>query len=111
MENICTKSTDVQKNIELSIASGKIAEGEKLYSLSEICSLFSVGKTTAMKIVKQMEDENVIYKKRGLGYFVKPFAQINLVNKYSKLIKEQLQQIKEEADLLGIDLIEEIRNV
>lgn len=105
------KSIYVQQEIELSIIVGKIKEGEKLYSLNEICHIFDIGKTTAMKIVRNLEEDNIIYKKRGLGYFIKPFAEKKLKEKYNRLIINKLNEIKKIADILDINITDQLKKL
>lgn len=83
------KSIEVRETIEQEILTGRLQAGARMYSSNEIMEKFGLGKTTALKILKQMEESNITYKKMGKGYYIKPFAVEVLSDKYKeKLIKD-----------------------
>ena len=60
--------------IEDQILEGIIKEEEQVYSTNELSSLLQVNPATARKGLNLLVDEGILYKKRGVGMFVKPGA-------------------------------------
>ncbi|MCM1504211.1 MAG: GntR family transcriptional regulator [Muribaculum sp.] len=54
-----------------------IADG-RMPSIKELSVAMSVNNRTVLKASEDMQAENVIYQKRGLGYFVSPDAKANI---------------------------------
>jgi GntR family transcriptional regulator len=52
------------------ILQGKYAEEERMPSVREYAALMEVTTNTALRSFDYLQSQNVIYNKRGLGYFV-----------------------------------------
>lgn len=52
------------------IASGEINAGDKLMSVREVAQIADVTPNTVQKSYEQLEQQGVIYSKRGSGWFV-----------------------------------------
>ena len=103
----------IAEQLEDSIFTGIFSEETKIPSTNEISALLNINPHTVLKGMNILVDEQIIYKKRGLGMYVKDGAvdKIRLkrqglfYNQYVEtLIKEasKLQMSKEEI----ISLIE-----
>jgi Transcriptional regulators len=49
---------------------GKLHQGDKFYSESEICSRFEVSSTTAVKVLNILQQDNKVTRNQGKGTFV-----------------------------------------
>ena len=59
------------------ISDAWVADG-RMPSIKELSVTMSVNNRTVLKAFEEMQAENVIYQKRGLGYFVSPDAKNNI---------------------------------
>lgn len=94
--------TDIKKQIEFAIINGTYKNACKMPSISELAEEYACGKSTAQKVLEEMYKEGIVTKQKGVGYFVKPFVQEHLIEKYTGIWKNDLTQSIREANLLGI---------
>ena len=90
----------ISKAIEDEILTDSIKEDEQVPSTTELSRLYNINPATVLKGMNILVDKNILYKKRGLGMFVK--NTIKLLRKESfknKFIKNLI----EEANKLDID--------
>ena len=103
----------IAEQIEDSIFTGVYGEEERIPSTNEIAALLNINPHTVLKGVNLLVEEDILYKKRGLGMFVKEGAREKIRNKrknaffehyIERLIQEagKLQMTKEQV----IELIE-----
>lgn len=64
----------IAEQLEDSIFTGVYAEETKIPSTNEISALLNINPHTVLKGMNILVDEEIIYKKRGLGMFVKDGA-------------------------------------
>ncbi len=93
---------EIKKQLELAIIRGTYKSAEKFPSINEIKEIYSCGNSTAQKVLTVMHKEGTITKQKGIGYFVKPFVQKALLEKYMEEWKLQLIQDINEAKMLNI---------
>ncbi|GMQ62444.1 GntR family transcriptional regulator [Vallitalea maricola] len=97
----------IAEQLEDSIFTGVFPEETKIPSTNEISALLHINPHTVLKGMNMLVDDEIIYKKRGLGMFVKNGAvekirqkrQSHFYNQYiATLIEEasKLQMTKEE---------------
>lgn len=97
----------IAEQLEDSIFTGIFPEETKIPSTNELSALLSINPHTVLKGMNMLVDDEIIYKKRGLGMFVKNGAverirqkrQSHFYNQYiAALIAEasKLQMTKEE---------------
>ena len=60
----------VINQIKKNMIQGKILLGEKLPSTRELALQYQINPNTAVRIYKEMEQQNMCFTKRGLGTFV-----------------------------------------
>ena len=94
----------ISKAIEDEILTDSIKEDEQVPSTTELSRLYNINPATVLKGMNILVDKNILYKKRGLGMFVKKKKKntIKLLRKESfknKFIKNLI----EEANKLDID--------
>lgn len=64
----------IAEQLEDSIFTGVFPEETKIPSTNEISTLLNINPHTVLKGMNMLVDEEIIYKKRGLGMFVKEGA-------------------------------------
>lgn len=83
----------------------KWQEGEKIPSVREIAVKVEVNPNTAMRTFSYLQEQGIIFNKRGIGYFVADSGfQKTLQLKKEQFIKEELPKTFRNMDLLGLDL-------
>lgn len=96
------KWTGVKKDIEFKIINGEYIAGEKIPPIREIAEKYNIGISTAQKVVDALEKDNIIYKKKGIGFFVRPYIKKILLKKQKIKLQKQLIEIIKEAKKIGI---------
>ena len=79
------------------ILSGVYKDDDRIPSVREYAVLLEVNSNTAVKAYDELARANIIYNKRGLGYFVTPGAK-------KQIMKERLPELFRQMQLLGIDI-------
>ena len=73
--------------------------------------IFSNDKPIYIQMADQLAREEVIYNKRGLGYFVTPGAKKQILKvRKQEFMKEKLPELFRQMQLLGITL-EDVKDV
>ncbi|MEH7235711.1 GntR family transcriptional regulator [Bacillus sp. JJ1562] len=97
--------------IETEILSGAILEDHKVFSQYQLAEMFNINPATAAKGLNLLADENILYKKRGLGMFVTPNAkQFILEKRKNQTMKNLVMELVMESDRLGVS-VEELVNM
>ncbi|MBO4821185.1 MAG: GntR family transcriptional regulator [Prevotella sp.] len=92
------------------ILSGKYEDDARIPSVREYAVLLQVNTNTAMKAYDQLARDEVIYNKRGLGYFVKPGAKEQIMTARRKeFLEEHLPELFRNMKLLGLDIKDVIK--
>jgi DNA-binding transcriptional regulator YhcF (GntR family) len=85
------------------IISGQYEEDSRIPSVREYAVLLQVNTNTAMKAYDQLARDEIIYNKRGLGYFVKSGAKEKIITVRRKdFMEQQLPELFRNMRLLGI---------
>ena len=94
------------QNIDLmqeKIVRGEWAEEERIPSVREMGAMVGVNPNTIVRSYQLLEAQEIIYNKRGLGYFVKDGAVARIKeNVKGEFIADELPQFKAKAQMLGI---------
>jgi len=93
------------------IMTKKWPENEKILSVREMAASIEVNPNTVMRAYSQLQDEGVIFNKRGIGYFVSEGASQN-IRKMEKenFIKNDLPKLFKKMQMLEIK-IEELQDL
>jgi DNA-binding transcriptional regulator YhcF (GntR family) len=92
------------------ILSGVYKDDDRIPSVREYAVLLEVNTNTAVKAYEQLAREEIIYNKRGLGYFVTPGAKKQILKaRKQEFMKERLPELFRQMQLLGITL-EDVKN-
>ncbi len=87
------------------IISGQYQEDARIPSVREYAVLLQVNTNTAMKAYDQLAREEIIYNRRGLGYFVKAGAKEKIMSSRKKEFMEQaLPELFRNMKLLDITI-------
>ncbi len=90
--------------LEIEILQGSIGIDEKIYSQYQLAEMFNINPATAAKGLNLLADENILYKKRGLGMFVAPDAkQLILGKRKNHTLQQLLWEVLTEAQRLGVN--------
>ena len=91
----------IAEQIEDSIFTGVYGEEERIPSTNEIAALLNINPHTVLKGVNLLVEEDILYKKRGLGMFVKEGAWEKIRNKRKNAFFEQyIERLIQEAGKL-----------
>ena len=87
------------------ILSGVYQDDDRIPSVREYAVLLEVNTNTAVKAYDELSRANIIYNKRGLGYFVTPGAKKQILKERKReFMKERLPELFRQMQLLGITL-------
>lgn len=90
--------------MEEEIASGRWAEEERIPSVRDMGIQLEVNPNTVMRSYEMAQEENLIYNKRGLGYFVKQGARSIVLEKRKKIFSEtEIPAFAKRIQQLGLD--------
>ncbi len=90
--------------LEIEIMNGNIGEDEKMYSQYQLAEMFNINPATAAKGINLLADENILYKKRGMGMFVAENAKQRIHEKQKSLTLNTLvMELVLKADQLGVE--------
>lgn len=83
------------------------AEEERVPSVRELGTILQVNPNTAIRAFEYMQAENIIYSKRGMGYYVAENARKQILNLQKKdFFEEMLPETFKTMELLDISIDE-----
>ena len=87
------------------ILGGKYQDDDRIPSVREYSVLLEVNTNTVVKAYEQLAREEIIYNKRGLGYFVTKGAKKQILKARKKeFMKERLPELFRQMALLDITI-------
>ncbi|WP_223703369.1 GntR family transcriptional regulator [Sutcliffiella deserti] len=93
----------VAEMIESGILEGSMQEGERVPSTNEFAKYYQINPATAAKGINQLVDQEILFKKRGVGMFVAEGAkEIILTKRKMAFYTNYIVPLKKEASKLGI---------
>lgn len=94
------------QNVDLmqeKIVRGEWPEEERIPSVREMGAMVGVNPNTIVRSYQLLESQEIIYNKRGMGYYVKGDAVARIKeNVKNEFLSNELPQFKAKADMLGI---------
>ena len=91
------------------IISGKYKDDDRIPSVREYAVLLEVNTNTVVKAYDFLSREEVIYNKRGLGYFVTNGAKQHIIKiRRDEFMKQTLPEVFRQMRMLGIEIDEVI---
>ena len=89
------------------IIAGLYKADDRIPSVREYAVTLEVNTNTAVKAYELLAREEIIYNKRGLGYFVSPDAQKQILTQRKKeFMNEMLPELFRQMELLEISVEE-----
>lgn len=77
----------------------------RIPSVRDVAMLLQVNPNTAMRAYESLQSEDIIYNKRGIGYFVNPDARAKILDRNrSVFIGETLPEIFGRMKLLSLTI-------
>ena len=102
----------IADKIKEEILRGELQGDEQVMSTNQYAAFYRINPATAAKAFQQLVEEGILYKRRGIGMFVKPDAhKILLEQRRDRFFEEVLEPVIEEATVIGIPLDEVIRRL
>lgn len=93
----------IKEHLEDSIIKETIKSGERVPSTNEFAKYYQINPATAAKGINELVDENILFKRRGVGMFVTENAMDLLIEKRKETFyKNYLLPLKDEARKLQI---------
>ena len=87
------------------ILAGKYNDDDLIPSVREYSVLLEVNTNTAVKAYDELARANIIYNKRGLGYFVTPGAKKQILKeRKQEFMKQRLPELFRQMQLLDITI-------
>ncbi|WP_019156461.1 GntR family transcriptional regulator [Robertmurraya massiliosenegalensis] len=89
--------------IETEILNGHFENNQKVYSQYQLAEMFTINPATAAKGLNLLADDQILYKKRGLGMFVTENAKERIAQKRRNgTLKQLVEELVLEAERLDI---------
>lgn len=93
----------VSQGLEDEILSGVYREEEQIPSITELSAAYKINPATALKGINLLVDNNIVYKKRGIGMFVASGALQKLKKKrQEEFFNQYILPLVQEAKRLSI---------
>ena len=87
------------------ILAGKYKDDDRIPSVREYAVMLEVNANTAVKAYDELSRADIIYNKRGLGYFVTPGAKKQILKeRKQEFMKERLPELFRQMQLLDITM-------
>ena len=91
----------IGKNVRRLLARGDVRPGEKLPSARELAGTLSVNPNTIVHAYGELEAQQIIEKRRGLGTFVREDAPVGTMRK--EMLKQIAETFVNEVRQLGVE--------
>lgn len=93
----------IREGIEDSILQGYYKEGEQIPSITELALRYQINPATALKGINILVENNIVYKKRGIGMFVCDGAINRLLDsRRNDFFDKYITSLVNEAKRLGL---------
>lgn len=87
------------------ILEGAWGAEEKVPSIRQLAIELEVNPNTVLRTYNHLQDNGIIYNKRGIGYFVSPEAKKQLIQMLRKqFIEHDLPEFFKKMELIGLTL-------
>lgn len=89
--------------VENEIIADRFRSDDKVHSQYQLADIFNINPATAAKGLTILVEEQVLYKKRGLGMFVSPEAKTMILEKRrNETLKKMVKELVLEAKRLSV---------
>ncbi|GAA3764614.1 GntR family transcriptional regulator [Salinactinospora qingdaonensis] len=95
----------IAEQIKADILNGVLPENTQVMSTNQYAAFYRINPATAAKGFQQLVDEQILYKKRGVGMFVSPDARDRLrEQRRARFFTDVVDQMVAEAKVIGVPL-------
>jgi GntR family transcriptional regulator len=102
----------VAAQIEEQILSGDLRSDDQVMSTNAYATFYRINPATAAKGFRQLVDEGILYKRRGLGMFVSPDAADRLrAQRRERFFADRVEPMVAEARMIGVPLDEIVTHI
>ena len=102
----------IADRIRADVLSGTLDEDEQVMSTNQYAAFYRINPATVAKAFQQLVDEQVLYKKRGIGMFVNPTARDALrAQRRQTFFTDIVDPMVAEARAVGIPLDEVVARI
>ncbi len=93
----------ISEMLENDILRDILLEEERVPSTNELAKLYAINPATAAKGINILVEQEILYKKRGIGMFVKTGAKTKIKKRrQSEFFDKYVKKLLEEAKSIGI---------
>jgi GntR family transcriptional regulator len=98
--------------VKADVVSGTLGGDEQVMSTNQYAAYYRINPATVAKAFQQLVDEQVLYKKRGIGMFVSPTARDALrAQRRETFFSDLVDPMVAEAEAVGIPLDEVVARI
>ena len=94
----------IANSIEDKVLSGELKPNERVMSVRELGVEYEVNVNTAMRSIDFLAGNDIIFNKRGIGYFVAEDAREKIIDlRRRNILKNEINYFFKQLSLLSID--------
>jgi GntR family transcriptional regulator len=102
----------IAAQLKADVVSGALDGDEQVMSTNQYAAYYRINPATVAKAFQQLVDEQVLYKKRGIGMFVSPTARDALrAQRRETFFSDLVDPMVAEAEAVGIPLDEVVARI
>ena len=102
----------IAAQVKADVVSGALDGDEQVMSTNQYAAYYRINPATVAKAFQQLVDEQVLYKKRGIGMFVSPTARDALrAQRRETFFSDLVDPMVAEAEAVGIPLDEVVARI
>ena len=102
----------IADQVKADVVSGTLGGDEQVMSTNRYAAYYRINPATVAKAFQQLVDEQVLYKKRGIGMFVSPTARDTLrAQRRERFFSDVVDPMVAEAKAVGIPIGEVLARI
>jgi DNA-binding transcriptional regulator YhcF (GntR family) len=102
----------IADQVKADVVSGTLDGDEQVMSTNQYAAYYRINPATVAKAFQQLVDEQVLYKKRGIGMFVSPTARDTLrARRRERFFSDVVDPMVAEAKAVGIPIGEVLARI
>ena len=102
----------IADQVKADVVSGALGGDEQVMSTNQYAAYYRINPATVAKAFQQLVDEQVLYKKRGIGMFVTPTARDALrARRRERFFSDVVDPMVAEAKAVGVPIDEVVARI
>jgi GntR family transcriptional regulator len=102
----------IADQVRAEVVSGTLDGDQQVMSTNQYAAFYRINPATVAKAFQQLVDEQVLYKKRGIGMFVSPTARDALrARRRETFFSDVVDPMVAEAKAVGVPLAEVVARI